>query len=223
MTTVSTGTRRELNKQATRQAIVDAALSILRNGSDQEMTATNIAETAGISRRTLFNYFPTVDAILAYPVQEFLEQMLDELAPLIERLPLIQAIVEALHSPEVAKMLGQVAQFGAYTKTGGAADCHLSNLIAWQGATDGLIIRIINRYPSADVFAIKVFSHAILGAGEAAFNEWIDRLPEMDRSALEITPELIASFHSLILQAAETLNAGFSSLPLTASNPAKEN
>ena len=65
MTSPRSGTRRELNKRATKQAIVGAVADGLRNGAGTALTATQIAEAAGVSRRTLFNYFPSVDAVFS--------------------------------------------------------------------------------------------------------------------------------------------------------------
>jgi AcrR family transcriptional regulator len=60
--------RREQNKTATRAAIADAALDLLRASGSEAVTAERIAEAAGISRRTFFNYFPSVEAALNVPV-----------------------------------------------------------------------------------------------------------------------------------------------------------
>ncbi|WP_279402405.1 TetR/AcrR family transcriptional regulator [Arthrobacter sp. JCM 19049] len=118
MTTDSSGTRREMNKQATRQAIVDAALTLLRNQGREAMTATAIAEAAGISRRTLFNYFPTVDAVLAEPLQRLLDRVVEVLAESTQELPLITAAIRALQGAGVPQLLEPVAYLGIY-----AEDC----------------------------------------------------------------------------------------------------
>jgi len=58
--------RRELNRVQTSEAIHAAAVTlVLRNGL-VGATVDSIAEKAGVSRRTFFNYFPTKeDAVLA--------------------------------------------------------------------------------------------------------------------------------------------------------------
>ena len=57
--------RRELNKAATRQAISDAALELLRSRGPGNFTVEDIADAAAISRRTFFNYFSSTEAALA--------------------------------------------------------------------------------------------------------------------------------------------------------------
>ncbi|MFJ2618854.1 TetR family transcriptional regulator [Glutamicibacter sp. NPDC087344] len=216
MTSLSVGNRREKNKQATLQAIVAAAADLLHEGHGASITATQIADAAGISRRTLFNYFPTVDAILSYPLHTVLETMVESINEFPDSIPLIEAIVLALKSDEVSKLLGQVALFGAYLKADSPNGCYPTNMAEWQIATTDVIERVARRYPQADNFSIRVFTHAILGAGQAAFDEWIDRLPHPHGAPLELSNELIAEFHHLITQAMKTLNEGFTALPTTA-------
>ena len=57
--------RRELNKAATRRAIAEAALALLRARGVGRFTVEDIASAAGVSRRTFFNYFPSREAALA--------------------------------------------------------------------------------------------------------------------------------------------------------------
>lgn len=222
MTSISVGNRREKNKQATLQAIVTAASDLLHEGHGAGITATQIAEAAGISRRTLFNYFPTVDAILSYPLHAVLETMVESINELTDTMPLIEAIVLALKSDEVAKLLGQVALFGAYLKADSPTGCYPANMDEWQIATTDVIQRVARRYPQADSFSIRVFTHAILGAGQAAFDEWIERLPSPNGSPMELSDELVAEFHHLITQAMKTLDEGFAALPTTAALPLQE-
>lgn len=222
MTSPSTGTRRELNKLATKQAIVEAVADLLRHGSGTALTATQIAEAAGISRRTLFNYFPSVDAVYSYPLHQVLGTMVDSISDLTDSMPLVEAIIEALKSNEVARLLGQVAQFGAYLRTEEANGGYPATMHEWQTATSEVIEKVARRYPHADSFSIRVFTHALLGAGQAAFDEWIERLPATETVGMEISPELISVFHSLITQAMETLDEGFTALPLSSTSTLKD-
>ncbi|GAA1810887.1 TetR/AcrR family transcriptional regulator [Nesterenkonia flava] len=58
-------TQRERNQRDTWNAIHDAAFTLARDEGLQAATVDAIASRAGVSRRTLFNYFPTKeDAVL---------------------------------------------------------------------------------------------------------------------------------------------------------------
>ena len=70
--------RRELNKAATRQAITDAALALLRSNGPGNFTVEDIADAAGISRRTFFNYFSSTEAAIAAVTFGFLDKALQQ-------------------------------------------------------------------------------------------------------------------------------------------------
>ena len=222
MATLNTTTRREKNKQATRDAIVNAVSQLLHDGHGAALTATQIADAAGISRRTLFNYFPTVDAIISYPLHRVLETMVESISELTDSMPLMEAIVVALKSDEVADLLGRVAVFGALLKQDPGADCFPSNMGEWQRAIAEVVDKLARRSPSTDSFSIRVFTHALLGAGQAAFDEWFERLPALGDISADITDAQIAEFHTLINQAMRTLDQGISALPLNPQQQSKE-
>nr|WP_275588029.1 TetR family transcriptional regulator [Glutamicibacter nicotianae] len=211
-----------MNKQATKQAIVEAVADLLRHGSGTALTATQIAEAAGISRRTLFNYFPSVDAVYSYPLHQVLGTMVDSISDLSDSMPLVEAIIEALKSDDVARLLGQVAHFGAFLRTEGANCGFPAMMNEWQTAATEVIEKVARRYPHANTFTVRVFTHALLGAGQAAFDEWIERLPATETVGMDISPELISVFHSLITQAMETLDEGFKALPLSSTSTVKD-
>lgn len=214
-----------MNKQATRQAIVDAALTLLRNQGREAMTATAIAEAAGISRRTLFNYFPTVDAVLAEPLQRLLDRVVEVLAESTQELPLITAAIRALQGAGVPQLLEPVAYLGIY-----AEDCSHqpggSQPNQWQNSSRDIITTIERKYPEADPFEVRIFSHVVLGAGQAAFEEWTRQLaittgPEAN-APLDISPQQIQELHSLLTHALEQLRDGFPTLLTTSDSTDKD-
>ena len=65
---------RERNKQKVTERIVAAAMELFKAHGCEQTTMDDIAEKAEISRGTLFNYFPSKDALLLPWGQEILEQ-----------------------------------------------------------------------------------------------------------------------------------------------------
>jgi len=209
VTTLSVGTRREQNKRATKQAIVDAVAQLLHQGSSTAPTANDIADAAGISRRTLFNYFPTVDAVYSYPLHQLLDVTVETMSEPTETFTLLDSIMQALKSDKVAQLLGQVAYFGAFVMADEDSRCLPANVSEWQKATNDLFAKVIARYPQADSFSLRVLTHSVLGAGQAAFDEWMEHVPSNVNASMDITPELIAKFHALVTKAMNTLDQGF--------------
>ena len=103
--------RRELNKAATRQAITDAALELLRTKGPGNFTVEDIADAAGISRRTFFNYFSSTDAALASIVHGFLDTAIQQFRLRPAEEPLLesaQAALSALADPEAVAPLAEL-------------------------------------------------------------------------------------------------------------------
>src|SRR5438128_11886928 len=59
-------------KEATRQAILDATRTLLVERGWERVATRDIAAEAGVGNGTLFNYFPTKEAIVAELVAEAL-------------------------------------------------------------------------------------------------------------------------------------------------------
>lgn len=55
---------RAAKKQATRDALVDHALELFNRRGYEAVTMDDIADAAGVSRRTAFRYFPTKDLLV---------------------------------------------------------------------------------------------------------------------------------------------------------------
>ena len=67
--------RREQRKRETRAALHRAALEIVRDEGVSAATVDRIAERAGVSPRTFFNYFPTKEDALAGVDRQLPEQL----------------------------------------------------------------------------------------------------------------------------------------------------
>ncbi|MBO9539761.1 TetR/AcrR family transcriptional regulator [bacterium] len=70
--------RRTLNKQLTQEAIFEAAMALFGAQGYEATTIEEIAQAAGVSKGTFFNYFPTKDAILAHISVRHLARLIDE-------------------------------------------------------------------------------------------------------------------------------------------------
>ncbi|MFD7714055.1 TetR/AcrR family transcriptional regulator [Streptomyces sp. NPDC059785] len=79
---------RERKKLATWQAIRDAALRLIGERDFDSVSLDEIAEAAGVSRTTLFNYFASKEAIVLDPAPEDFERWRSLMAGRPEREPL---------------------------------------------------------------------------------------------------------------------------------------
>ncbi len=73
----ATAGRREQNKQATREAIVSAALGLFQSKGFDLTTTKEIARRAGIAEGTVFNYFPSKDDIALHFFEAEVDHAID--------------------------------------------------------------------------------------------------------------------------------------------------
>jgi AcrR family transcriptional regulator len=89
---------RELKKQRTRRAIADKALELFAARGFDRVTVAEVAEAAGVSEKTVFNYFPSKEDLF---YDEVPEREAALLAAISERAP-GESVLTALRRLDVA-------------------------------------------------------------------------------------------------------------------------
>ena len=79
--------RRRQVKSANRRAILDAAASLAEERGLGHFTVTDLAERAGVSRRTIFNHFASVDDAVYARFSELLGVIVDDFVELADATP----------------------------------------------------------------------------------------------------------------------------------------
>lgn len=169
--------RREQNKATTRAAIAQAALGLLRDEGADALTAERVSDLAGVSRRTLFNYFPSVEAALNAPLETFLDGALARFDQVPPELSATTAAVEAMRAlGGQRERLAAVAE--VFMLAEGNPQLSRLQLEAWDHTADRMHEAMSQRAPAAGRFELAVFVHAVVGAGKAAFRHWAEQHPD---------------------------------------------
>jgi AcrR family transcriptional regulator len=90
---------RETKKLQTRQAIAAAGMRLFVKRGFDHVTVADIAEEAGVSEKTVFNYFPTKEDVFFDEVPERLEALADAVR---QREP-AESLVTAMHNLHAAQ------------------------------------------------------------------------------------------------------------------------
>lgn len=198
---------RSQRMQQTRALIVQAALDLADEEPGRRLTAEHIAERAGVSRRTFFNYFPSVEAAIYAPVQQLLRAAISHLEDVPPGTPLLDTLTVA--------MAGATAE-GSLERLGRCA--HLSvqmpqlqgaDLEQWEMA-DSLLSEVLGeRYPHADPFVVRCLAGAVLGACRAALHEWDRRTLGGAEASADATKPPDALLGELIWAALHHVTTGF--------------
>lgn len=197
--------RRELNKAATRQAITDAALALLRSKGPGGFTAEDIAEAAGISRRTFFNYFNSTDAALASVTHGFLDIVIRQLQLRPAEEPLLeaaQAALMALADPRTVEPLAELfaltqhSQLMAHTELEAWDHCRAQ---VFTVARD----RVAATPDSSDELYVHALAGSVISCGKAAMEVWFSR------RGPDLSPASLAELRQLLIDAMALLGSGF--------------
>lgn len=195
--------RRELNKAVTRDAIANAALEFLRSGDLNSFTVDDVAVAAGVSRRTFFNYFSSVEAAVASFTQNYLDQVIVELEARPAEEPVLESAQIALSAVGSARNLAILAETFTLTQ-----DPQLGRfqLQAWEECT--MKITEVARHrlpPDTDELYLYALVGAVTGSCRAAFQVWFHK------HGTNITDESLADLRAFLDNTISHIRNGFSS------------
>lgn len=200
--------RRDVAKRETRAALVDAALEISRVSGVEALSADAIADRAGVSRRTFFNYFPTTEAVLSVPATDFVARALaafDE-RPLDEPVP--EAAVEALTQGVVPGELHQLVEVMVLCRD--TRPAMTVERQVWDYA-EGRMAESLGRRLPEDTPPLHVHVQAamIMAAGRVAVDAWADEQHVDDGDRGHADDASVARLRSLLVEAMSHLADGF--------------
>lgn len=87
---------RQRKKQRTRQAIIEAALSLYRERGYEGVTVAEIARRADIAPRTFFGYFESKDDVFLGPGDDRLERVIQAIRQRQRGVPILTAVQQEL-------------------------------------------------------------------------------------------------------------------------------
>ncbi|MBB4932334.1 AcrR family transcriptional regulator [Lipingzhangella halophila] len=197
--------RREALKARHRRAILDAARALMTEIGGTNFTVDQLAERADVSRRTVFNHFPTMDDIVLEVFGEMVETIVDSF--------------DANLASQVTGQLGAASVFGQLAEALRAADLFTTmteitrifgdegtaptprQAVLFERAIQGLGARLsqitLGHHPSADTFEVEVMCAALVSGALVAHRHWSEATggvdtPESRRVWDELLGRLIA-------------------------------
>lgn len=101
---------REQRKNQTREALCQAAVEIVGSEGIDALTADRIAQVAGVSRRTLFNYFARVEDIVTATIEDVSDETIREVVERPAAEPLREAVCAVLETLVDSPAFAQIRQ-----------------------------------------------------------------------------------------------------------------
>ena len=202
----ASSSRRELNKAATRQAISDAALQLLRSKGPGNFTVEDIAEAAAISRRTFFNYFSSTEAALASVTHGFLDNALAQfrLRPADE--PILESARAALVQLADPMTVAPMAEL--YSLAQSSPQLNRSELEAWDHCTAQIIEAARERFARTsgkelDELYLRALAGSVISCGKAAMDVWFAQY------GTDLSARSLSKLRQLLIDAMGLLGSGF--------------
>jgi AcrR family transcriptional regulator len=194
--------RREQNKSATRAAIAAAAVDLLRSRGMGDFTVEDVAEAAGISRRTFFNYFPSAEAALAVPTESFLDNAINEFLQRPQDEPLLESAQQALIALADPMQLAAMAEVFSLTRNN--PQMSRFQLECWDNCTHRLLATTRQRVGDAvDELYLGSLVACVVSCGRVAFEQWLLQCGP------DVTPESLSVLRQLLIDAVGHLRDGF--------------
>lgn len=193
---------RERKKAETRRELATAAYEVIRDHGLDALTADAVVQRAGVSRRTFFNYFPTVEASVQPVVEEFLDDMLSRVPHEVPEGRLMATLAETARAVDDEDLIER------FTVIGLMSHRSMSHKALFYASVQGWQERLADQISlltgaEADDLWVQGVSGALHGAAEAALAVWIRRTDG------EITPETIRLSRDLLADAIDLLGRGF--------------
>ena len=163
---------RTRKRAETRAALVRAAYAIVRDSGFEGLTAESVADRAGVSRRTFFNYFPSVESVLTASVTEFFASVGERLAARPVDEDVLDSALAVVTDPGDGDLLERIHVLAA----AGEASPHARGLIlvelhAWVDWLEGWL-RPRLRADATDLY-VATLASGLVGAAEAGFRVWL--------------------------------------------------
>lgn len=201
--------RRELNKAATREAITESAMELLRQKGLGNFTVEDIADAAGISRRTFFNYFASIEAAISAVTHGFLNHALQQFRLRPHDEPVMTSAREALVALADPMAVALVAEL--FTLTQAHPQLMRCELEAWDHCTEEIIEATRERFardPAVEIdeLYLRALAGSVVSCGRAAVEVWFSRY------GADLSPQSLSSLRQLLIDAMDLLGSGFNTL-----------
>ena len=198
--------RRELNKAATRQAITDAAVQLLRSKGLGNFTVEDIADAAGISRRTFFNYFGSTEAAIGSLTYGFLDTALQQFRLRPPGEPILESARAALM--ELADPMTVAPMAELYSLSQANPQLVKSELEAWDHCAVQIIDAARARMALAgagdvDELYLRALAGSVISCGKAAMDVWFARC------GADLGPASLTVLRQLLIDSMSLLGSGF--------------
>jgi AcrR family transcriptional regulator len=166
-----------------RQAILDAAVALIDEGEGARFSADELARRAGVSRRTVFNHFPSLDEVLLGVCVQMLSGVAEQVGATeptagadASRVALFDAVAGALRAPDLPNRILQVDR----ALRGSGADDRRAQAFAQRAlaaVAAELTQRLSAQHPLADPLDVALLASLLTHGIGVVAEHWVAAAP----------------------------------------------
>jgi AcrR family transcriptional regulator len=166
----------------------------------------DIADAAGVSRRTFFNYFNSTEAAIASVTHGFLDTVLQQFRLRPSDEPILESARAALVELADPMTIAPMAELFGLTQA--SPVLARSELEAWDHCTEQIIAAARERAvlgPAAemDELYLRALAGSVISCGKAAMEVWFGRC------GTDLSEESLAVLRQLLIDSMGLLGSGF--------------
>lgn len=202
--------RREALKFFNRRAIIDAAAALAEERGIGGFTVSDLAERAGVSRRTIFNHFSSADDAVYARFSELLGVIVDDFVEIADATPppaapstgaVFEQLADVIERTELVRPLSHIARLLATSENHPTTVMWAHEVL--QTVTTRLTAEVAQRNPEAGSFTVTLLASSLINALAVAFEQWVEETGGVD------TPDGRAAWQRLVRTAIDHLRHGF--------------
>ena len=207
---------RDRKRDETRRSLAAAAYGIVRDEGVEALTAEAVADRAGVSRRTFFNYFPSVDSVLTASIAQFFDSVTERLDARPQDEDVLDTALACLTDTTDTELLERIAVIARAAE--GSTHARGLVLVEMHAWLEDLEDWLRGRLPEGtDELVIATTASIAVGAAEGAFRVWARAAADPDAAPVDLTEALAASLaiarHGLDRQGSDPHRAGSAAAP----------
>jgi AcrR family transcriptional regulator len=193
---------REQKKARTRADLIDAAYALIREAGMESVTAEAVADRAGVSRRTFFNYFPSIESVLVEGAGDFFTALGSQLEACPADEDVLDALERVISAPTDPALLDKISILGVV----GLGSPHariviqsfLHEWLLWFGP------HLRSRLPEGtDELYVINLATATVAAAQASIFVWAGR------TGGSLSQASVAQLQDLLAESMRYVRAGF--------------
>lgn len=181
-------------KDRHRGAILGAASALLEERGGPRFNVDELADRAGISRRTVFNHFASVDEIVLTLCDDVLDVIIDDFIATVAALPpgdgsrssMFDEISDCLQTADIPSVIANMEGILGEPGSDESRERMLSGR-AFTRAADRLLAEVMRRNPGADPLEAELLVGTLMNGVIVVVNHWIAqvgiRLDDTGRAA----------------------------------------